>query len=224
MFRAINVSIIENDVAGVLISRQNLNITEPDGGYYNGEYLPVGMPLDSSFQETYSIRLNSEPFTRVRVPIYFDDTNLVINPTIVEIEPLSWNQDHIVTVGAVGDYVDEGFDHMNHYEVVHNVSSDGDLVYASLGALYEYEGILPDNLTVTVVDDDEAAVIVSDRTVRFSGSTEYDSLNFTLASRPTSTVNITVVMGSLSGTYEISQDSSYQIYELLMVRVKKTKF
>jgi len=206
MFRSINVSIIENDVAGVLISRQSLNVTEADGGYYNFEYLPIGMPEYSTFEETYSIRLNSEPFTQVQVPIHFDEINLEIVPSVVEIEPLNWNQDHVVTVRAVEDYIDEGIDHMNKYVVVHNVSSDGDLVYASLESLYSHQGILPDNLTVTVVDDDEAAVLVSDRTVRFSGSTEYDTLNFTLASRPTSTVNVTIIIGSLSGNYEISQD------------------
>ena len=161
----VEVSITENDTAGIVISMDSLTVGEEDAA-----------------GSSYTVALATQPSDTVTVTISgHDGTDLSLSGTTLSSNMLTftvgnWNTAQTVTVTAGQDA-----DGANDTATLTHTASGGD--YASVS----------NTLPVTVTDDDTAAVVLSETGVTVTeGYSAGSSYTVKLATQPTGEVTVTV--------------------------------
>ena len=121
------LSVADNDVPGVRVSRTALTVTEEDT---NGN--------------TYTVVLSSQPTASVTVTVGgFSGTDVTANPASLTFTTQNWNTPRTVTVTAAGD-ADLTDDTVT-------------LTHGAASTDTDYDGIAVAGVTVTVTDNDDGA-------------------------------------------------------------------
>jgi hypothetical protein len=158
-----SVTNTDNDTAGFTVSSISGNTTEVGG------------------TATFTVRLNSEPTNNVSIPVSSSDTSEgTVSTGTLTFTSANWDSNQTVTVTGVNDDVDDG---NIEYSAILSAATSSDS---------NYNGLDPNNVSVTNTDDDTAGFTVS----AISGPTTEDggSATFTvkLNSEPTADVAIPV--------------------------------
>jgi len=127
------LTITDDDSAGVVISPTNLIIGE------------------QADNDTFTIRLTSQPTATVTVTLASTDTTECTVPPATNILPMEWQTGVTITVNVVDDFVDDGPQSCNI--ILTTASSDS-----------VYDNLVITNVTMIVNDDDEAGIQVSPTT------------------------------------------------------------
>ena len=161
----VEVSITENDSAGLVISRDNLTVGEGDAA-----------------GSSYTVKLATEPSDTVIVTISgHDGADLSLSGTTLSSNQLTftvddWNAAQTVTVKAGHD--DDG------------AADTAALTHTASGG--DYAGITAD-LPVTVTDDDTAAIVLSETGLTVTeGDAAGSSYTVKLATEPSGSVIVTI--------------------------------
>ena len=168
------VTITDNDEPGVSISKASLDIEEGDSA-------------------SYEVELDTEPAGDVTVTIGgTTGTDLSLDPASLTFTDQNWNQPQTVTVtaGEDADKVDEAPATLRH-----TVSSLDD------GA---YNGLSADDVTVTITDDDEPGVSISETSLEIE---EGDSASYEVELDTEPAGDVTVTIGGTTGT-DLSLDQA----------------
>jgi hypothetical protein len=140
---------------------------------------PSGPTSEAGTTATFTISLASQPTSDVTVTLSAGDpTEGAVEPAAITITPDAWSTARTVTVTGVDDLVDDGD---VAYTVVTSPASSADPLY---------EGRDPADVTVTNLDDDAAAVVVSAigaQTTEAGGSATF---TIALATRPVAQVTV----------------------------------
>lgn len=78
--------------------------------------------VEGEVQKTYELRLNTEPCSNVTILVDYPANNLMLSESNIPFTPINWEQPHVISVGAVHDFEQEG----EHAEFLQHrvVSSD----------------------------------------------------------------------------------------------------
>ena len=175
-----DVSLInqDDDTAAIIVSAPSGTTTSETGG-----------------SVTFSVRLDSEPTANVTIPISSRDTSEgTVSTASLVFTAANWSTAQTVTVTGVNDPIDDG---NIGYTIV---------VGAAVSTDTSYNGINPNDISLTNQDDDTAGITVSAP----SGTTTTEaggSVNFTvrLNSEPTADVTIPISSSDTSeGTVSIA--------------------
>ena len=131
---SINVSLknIDNDSSGITVSEISGSTTE--GGD----------------KATFSIVLNSPPDDDVTIDLSSSDTSEgTINPSSVTFTSTDWSSSKTITITGVDDAIQDG---NQPYIIITNAASSTDL---------SYNGLDPDNVFLTNIDNDSAGITVT---------------------------------------------------------------
>ncbi|MBA7677495.1 hypothetical protein ES703_85753 [subsurface metagenome] len=163
---SINVSLrnIDNDTSGITVSEISGNTTE--GGD----------------KATFSIVLNAVPSNFVMIDLSSSDTSEgTINPSTVTFTFTDWSSPKIITVTGVDDGIEDG---NQPYTIITNAANSSDT---------SYDGVNPDNVALTNIDDDSSGITVTPNAGLIT-SEEGEEAGFTvvLNSAPESDVTITL--------------------------------
>ena len=165
---AVAVSVVDDDGAGVSVSKTAVTVHE-DGG-----------------ADTYTVVLGAEPTHAVTVTVASGDTGAAtVAPGSLVFQPSAWDQPRTVTVTGVDDDADNPGDR-RAVTVTHTAASSDSAYQATPAA----------PLTVTVVDDDGAGVNVSEAAVSVAEGGAADAYTVVLGSQPTHDVAVTVTAGA----------------------------
>jgi hypothetical protein len=174
----VNVSIVDNDGAGVTITPLSVNVTE--GGSTS----------------SYSVVLAAQPAADVFINIGGTGTQANASSTTLTFTTSNYNVAQVVTVTAIDDNVAEG---VHDATFTHGILFTTDPNYNALGAL--------PSVTVNITDNDTVGVVVtqtSGNTVVQEGS-QTDTYTVVLTSQPTS--NVTINFSGLAGQVTLSAPS-----------------
>lgn len=161
------VYITDNDLAGVDLSAENLNLTEA------GSVLASQVMGNNS--STYTVKLTSQP----RYPVLIDivaDGQVHTSVTQLVFDPSNWNVAQNVIVTTVNDDIAEG----PHTSYIHHTvrSDDG-----------HYQGLAVADVVVAIADDDSASVGFTIGTLAMTEGSS-SSYGVALTSQPASPVTI----------------------------------
>jgi hypothetical protein len=163
-----NVSVTnnDNDVSGFTVSAISGNTTEAGG------------------TATFTVVLNSEPTGIVTTTVHSSDTTEgSINTSTLVFNAASWNLPRIVIVTGLNDDIDDG--DVSYSIILDTATSTVDA---------NYDGINPNNVSLTNMNDDIAGVTISEsdgETTLLEGEGS-DSYTLVLDSEPTSDVTLTL--------------------------------
>jgi len=159
----VSVSNTDNDSAGITV------------GAISGDTTEAGV------QATFTIVLNSEPFFDVDIAISSSDTDEgTVSPGSLTFTSANWNAPQTVTVTGVDDFVQDGD---QPYTIVTAAVVSGDI---------DYDGVDPDDVSVTNTDNDSAGITVgtiSGDTTEAGGQATFTVV---LNSEPTDDVDIAI--------------------------------
>jgi len=144
----------------VLVAPTELAVSEPEGS------------------DTFTLSLTVEPTDTVVIDVSPSNAECEIAPVTVLLDDSNWEPGVTVTVTAVDDDVADG-PQMCVVETA--VASSGDP---------NYHGLDPQNVVVTVLDDDEAGVDVYPASLTVSEAGGYEVFTISLTSQPTAHVSI----------------------------------
>ena len=158
----VTVTVREEDTHGLTITPDRLDLTE--GGS----------------DETYTVRLNSQPTDTVTIQLRSDSNELTVKPSQLKFTAGDWNIDQTVRVTAEHDDDGENDPTMT---ITHSASGGG------------YNGVSKD-VTVTVMDDDdeEKGVRLTHRSLTITEGGPEDSYTLALQTEPTGTVSVRVAL------------------------------
>ena len=156
----VTVTVGDNDTAGVSVTPTNLTISEPNGW------------------ATFVITLTSQPLTDVTVPLSASNTQCQVSPDSVTLTSSTWQVGVSATVTAVDDEIADG-PQTCLVQTGPVVSDDP-----------AYAGRNPDDVTVTVLDNDEAGIVVTPTLLTVSEPDGSGSLTLTLTSQPMARVSV----------------------------------
>ncbi len=164
---SVRVAISDNDEVGV-------TVTETEGGTTVSE--------DGTVTDSYQVVLATQPSANVTIAVTSDDTDAAtVDSDTLTFTPGNWNQPQSVTVTGVDDDIDQSTDRT--VSISHVATSDDTA----------YGGIEVASVSVTVEDDDEAALVFAQAAdpleVSEGGSAAY---TVALATQPTATVTVTL--------------------------------
>ncbi len=160
---------------------KDLSVTVTDDDEAAIVLAPASLPLDENGDNTYTVKLATEPTATVTVTIGLPPgTDVSLDRTSLTFTTGNWNAEQTVRVSA-GD--DE--DAVDDSETLTHAASGGDYVSETK------------DLPVTVTDDDEAAIVLAPASLPLD---ENDDATYTvvLDTRPISTVTVTI--GGTAGT------------------------
>lgn len=165
---SLTVSIIDNDVPGVLIVESDGNSTATEGG--------AG--------DSYTVQLQAAPTQEVSIAVN-SDAQLQVSPGLLSFTSANWSTPQTVSISAVDDALIEG----PHTGTITHVAT-------SLDA--DYSGIAVASVTVAVVDNDFAGVTLtaSDGDTTVTESSSGDSFTLQLNAQPASDVTISFDVGT----------------------------
>ncbi|RLC30434.1 MAG: hypothetical protein DRH37_05395, partial [Deltaproteobacteria bacterium] len=165
---SITAVITDNDTAGITQPITNTTITE-DGA-----------------TDSYTLVLTSEPADTVTIA--FDTGSQIESITAITFDDTDWSEPKTITVTAVDDLIDESTNSGTHIgNITHTVTSNDS----------HYHSGLLSNVSASITDNDTANIIIDELggiTVEEGGIT--DTYSIVLDSEPTTTVNISLTVGS----------------------------
>ncbi len=170
---------LDNDTAGVIVTPTSGLVTTEGGG-----------------QATFSVVLRSQPSAEVAIPVASNDlTEGTVSTSLVKFTAANWNAPQIVTVTGVDDALADGD---QPYTIVLSPVVSTDLTY---------NGLDPDDVSVTNLDNDSAGVQVTPTaglvTTESGGQATFQVV---LTSQPTADVTIPVASNDTSeGTVSTPQ-------------------
>jgi len=139
---------------------------------------------ESGITDTYTLALGTQPTADVVVSVTGTD-QIMVSPVALTFTPENWDMPQTVTVSAVDDSVVEG----DHTAVI---------THSAVSADAGYNGIVVADVTVTITDNDNAGVTITeldgDTAVVEDGAT--DTYTVALTSQPTADVVITSSVSS----------------------------
>lgn len=185
----VNVTDVDHDKAGVIITDNGNPVTEAGGAAHT---------------HTYTIVLTTKPTATVTVNLTADSQITLDRSSVVFTagSTSNWNVPQIVTVTAVDDFVDEAATH------------DGKITHAVVSTDGKYSGKVPRNSTDTadvatlvtnVSDDDDSGVTYSSSNL--GPITEGGSTNFTIRLKTQPTAPVTITFGPTAGQLSVSSTS-----------------
>jgi len=163
----LTVTIIDNDSAGVIVSPSTLTVAE--GGA----------------AASYTVVLTSQPTANVTVTIDGQGQVRLDGQATrtLTFTPATWDVAQTVSVEAIDDQIDETPVGSSYAFTLLHVVSSSDAIYNSLPAV---------PLTVTIIDNDSAGVIVSPSTLTVAEGGAAASYTVVLTSQPTANVTVTI--------------------------------
>ena len=132
-------------------------------------------PLAEGDSVTYTIKPTSEPSGLVTVAMTSADTMIATVTPAITFGPSDWDAKEI-TVSGVNDAIDSAD---RTTTISHEISGGG------------YDGVVVDDVTVTVTDDDVAGVTVSVNELTVDENGDAKTYTIKLNSEPTATVTVT---------------------------------
>jgi predicted secreted protein len=172
----VTVTVLDDDTAGIIVSPTSLAVSEPNGS------------------AAFTIRLSSEPMANVIIGLSRSSTECSIPISQVVLNAGNWLAGVQVTVSAVDDYVD---DDTQTCIVQTALTSSADPKYSNVN---------PNDVTVSVADDDTAGIAVSPTTLTISEPNGSSGFTIRLNSLPTSSVYVPLTS---SDSTECSISRSY---------------
>ncbi|HKL07123.1 MAG TPA: Ig-like domain-containing protein, partial [Bacteroidales bacterium] len=160
----------------------DVSITNQDDDSWGFTVSPQSLTVyENQGDEIFTIVLNSEPTANVRIDLTSDDPGrATITPMSIEFIPSEWNQSDTITVSPIINDIDDGNAALT-INTARAVSGDGN-----------YDNKNPANVAVTIINDDEAGISVSN----ISGNTSEDitsaTFSIVLDSEPTDNVTIDI--------------------------------
>ncbi|NJP05656.1 MAG: tandem-95 repeat protein [Chloroflexaceae bacterium] len=136
--------------------------------------LTVSEPDDTA---TFTVALTSEPLAAMTLALTSTDTTECTVPASITLTSANWTSGVSVTVTAQDDTVADGAQTCIIETAISSASS-------------EYDGIEPDDVTVTVEDDEIATVVVSPTSLLVSEPATTASFTVTLTSEPVAAVTL----------------------------------
>ncbi|GDY11708.1 hypothetical protein LBMAG53_05860 [Planctomycetota bacterium] len=163
---AAQVTIIDNDAAGFLVTGGPLTTTEAPG---------------AGHAATFTIALTSQPLANVTISLISSSpTEATVSPNAVLFTPLNWASAQTITVTGVDD---DFADPDAAYTITTNPASSLDPRYNALN---------PPDVSGNNVNDDVVGFQVSKASITTDESGSTDNFTVRLTSRPTATVTIPV--------------------------------
>jgi hypothetical protein len=156
----VTVTVEDDDLAAVTVSPLNLSVSEPDGS------------------DTFLVTLTSRPVAQVTIPLLASNSRCTVSPASLVLNATNWALGATATVTAVDDDI-AGGDATCVIQTGAAVSADG-----------HYQDIDPENVTVTVLDDDSAGIVVAPTSLVIGEPHGSDVFVIRLTSQPTATVSI----------------------------------
>eukprot|EP00750_Incisomonas_marina_P029260 INCI7084.4.p1 GENE.INCI7084.4~~INCI7084.4.p1 ORF type:complete len:1903 (+),score=332.97 INCI7084.4:664-5709(+) len=193
------VAVVDNERPEIIVDPLAVTVYETDGGLYNQPVIDLEL---SDGTAVYYIYLLSRPRRKyVDVFIHIDEKQITTNTSVVRCTADNWDIPQGVLVTAVNDYVDEDhpfFEDRRLFNITHTSASDDEF----------YNNLQVPSVLVTIVDDDNAELLVSRQVLAFEYDTPTDVYTITLQSEPAYTVYFN--LSSIWPTFEISP-SFFQI-------------
>jgi hypothetical protein len=165
---AVLVTIVDNDVASVVVSGQPTTLDE------GGPAVP------------YQVRLASRPTANVTISFVSSGNLLAFTPTTLTFTPGNWNTPQSVSVSAPNDTIDRGTTYQS--TVSHTVSSSDPV----------YNGISAPSFAITITDNDTAAIILDPVSLTLTEGGAALSYDVRLATEPLANVTITLTGDGLT--------------------------
>ncbi len=169
------VTLVDNDTAGATIiqSSGSTSVNEASGPNRTDTYMAV---------------LDTLPSASVEITVASDATGIAtVSPATLTFTTSDWNTGQTVTVTGVDDHVDQSG---NRSATITHTATSGDP---------KYNGVNIDDVIVTLLDDDTAAITINDSggvsVNEASGAGRTDTYTVVLASQPTADVSIAVASG-----------------------------
>ncbi len=156
----VNVLVQDEDVSGIDVSPTSLTVSEPSGF------------------STFDIALTSEPEANVTIPLSPQSDECTVLPTSVILTASDWDTGVTATVYAVDDDFQDG----NQTCIVQTQRAQSNDP--------NYDQMNPDDVTVTVLDDDTAGIQVTPPQLAISEPDGADIFTINLNTQPTSQVSI----------------------------------
>ena len=156
---SLEVSVADDDAAGVGLSESQLNITE-----------------GSSATEVYTVWLTSEPVGAVVVNVAGSVLALEIEPAQLTFDDSTWMTPQSVQVGIVDNAVDQG--HLYRLRVSHIIQSSDT----------NYDGMAAAAVVAAVADDDVASIVTSEVRIATQEGGGVATYGVSLGSEPRSNV------------------------------------
>jgi hypothetical protein len=158
----ITVTVLDDDVFIVVVDPTSLAISEPAGS------------------GSFNLALTEAPTATVSVPLSTSNNQCTVSPASVNLDADNWANGVTATVDAVDDLVADG--------------TQTCLVETGLAASDDprYDGFSPQDVTVTVYDNEEADILVGPSSLAISEPSGSDSFTLSLASQPISAVSVSL--------------------------------
>ena len=168
------VTINDDDTAGIEVDPTTLTVSEPDGN------------------DAFTVRLTSQPTETVSIAISAANSECTLSDDQVTLDDANWDTGVDVTVTAEDDSLVDG-----DQECLVTLA-----VASSLDP--HYDGLDPDDVTVTVQDDDQPSVSFSDATYSVAEGDASATITATLSAAPL--VTATVAFGTADDTATAGSD------------------
>jgi hypothetical protein len=156
----VTVTVTDDDTAGIAVAPTSLTVAEP---------------ADST---TFTLTLSSEPLDPVTISLTPSNEQCSLSVESVTLDSENWRGGVSVTVSPVDDAVADG---EQSCLVQTGPASSGGADYAE---------IVPDDVTVTVIDNDTVGILIAPRELSLSEPEGSATFAITLGSQPTATVVI----------------------------------
>jgi hypothetical protein len=153
---------VDDETTGIVVAPTNLALSEPEGS------------------GTFTITLSSKPVAQVTIPLSTSSVQCSVSPPEVTLDRDNWRNGASATVLAADDDVADG-------EQACLVQTGA---ASSSGA--DYDRMTPDDVTVTVVDDDAAGIVVAPTGLTLSELEGSGTFTITLSSEPIDTVVVSI--------------------------------
>lgn len=164
--KAANVTLTDDDQAGISVTPASQNINEAARGQLN-------------------VVLTSQPTSNVVVNLASSDTSAVsLNPSSLTFTPANWNVPQTVTLDGVEDA-----DAVNDLATITMTIDDAN-------SAAEYRNVADVTSSVTVIDDDLANIIVNQTALTVGENGGTASFGTRLSAQPTSNVVVNIVAPS----------------------------
>jgi hypothetical protein len=160
------VTVVDDDLAGFMVSPAALIVAEPDG------------------QNAFDVSLTSQPTDTVMIGLRVTGNQCSVLPTAMQLDATNWQTGKTVTVAAQDDDIVDG-------EQVCEVVTE-----AAVSTDPAYDGMDPDDVAVTVVDDDIAGITVSPTSLTLTEPDGQATFTVSLTGQPTDTVTMDLAVGS----------------------------
>jgi len=162
------LTILNDDSAGFTLSKTTSSVNE------------------SGTTDSFGVVLNSQPSSNVVLSLSSNDTGEVtVSPATLTFTPSDWNVSQVVTLTGVDDLAADGNQNSSvTVAVVDGSSDDG------------FDALPDQNVSVTTVDNDVPAVVVTPTTLTVNEPTGSATFSIKLQTPPTNDVNITTIAPS----------------------------